>query len=38
MLIRQIRSAKFLGINLDEHLTSDHVDAVRGKLVKYVAS
>ena len=40
MPIKQVRSAKFLNVYLDEHLTwSDHVETIIGKirLVKHVA-
>jgi len=35
MPIKQVRSAKFLGVYLDEHLTwSDHVETIIGKISK----
>jgi len=35
MPIKQVRSAKFLGVHLDEHLTwSDHVETIIGKISK----
>ena len=35
MPIKQVRSAKFLGVHLNEHLTwSDHVETIIGKISK----